>query len=486
MCVFLDKLAEKRIYYMVRENRIQEADKSTCHCELIFTVTCTNFEKNSFYKSGASAPHGSNGQQIGKNIDGDKTAYIYNAGMLLYEETKDYRLNFYYDADGLVTEIGYQTKDDGKYSDETRYFYSRNGQGDIIAIYRCSDSTLVGTYEYDLWGNPVSQNENVFTKKINNKSVTITDEQGILDKNPLRYRGYYYDRETGFYYLNARYYDPVVHRFISADTQIAGLSSDVTGYNLYAYCDNDPINKLDASGEWPQFSNEQKIGFGIAVVATLAVAAGIAALAPELGISACALQTVFWTAVLGQVIGAVAMGAISAGIAYAQGADSDEIWQAAYDGASDGFFGGTIVGTLMGVVASEIGTTACFLAGTPVYTENGKVPIENIKPGDIVLSEDPETGDVEYKRVLEVYINESTELVHLIIDDEEIITIPSHPFYVKNLGFVPAGELNEHSVLVDSAGNELHLQTVRWEHLQSPIPVYQFCGRRLSHIFCWR
>ena len=103
-----------------------------------------------------------------------------------------------------------------------------------------------------------------------------------------------------------------------------------------------------------------------------------------------------------------------------------------------------------------------------------------------MLSEDPETGDVEYKRVLEVYINESTELVHLIIDDEEIITIPSHPFYVKNLGFVPAGELNEHSVLVDSAGNELHLQTVRWEHLQSPIPVYQFCGRRLSHIFCWR
>ena len=122
----------------------------------------------------------SDGQRISKDVGGEKTAYIYNAGMLLYEETKDYRLNFYYDADGLVTEMGYQTKDNGNYSDETRYFYSRNGQGDIIAIYRCSDSTLVGTYEYDLWGNPVSQNENVFTKKVNGKTVTITDEQGIL------------------------------------------------------------------------------------------------------------------------------------------------------------------------------------------------------------------------------------------------------------------------------------------------------------------
>lgn len=69
------------------------------------------------------------------------------------------------------------------------------------------------------------------------------------------------------------------------------------------------------------------------------------------------------------------------------------------------------------------------MAGTPVNAENGKVPIEIIKPGDIVLSEDPETGDVEYKRVLEAYINESAELVHLIIDDEEIITTPSHPHY---------------------------------------------------------
>nr|WP_297707526.1 polymorphic toxin-type HINT domain-containing protein [uncultured Butyrivibrio sp.] len=416
----------------------------------------------------------SDGQRLSKDVDGKKTVYIYNAGMLLAQETDEYRLNFYYDADGLVTEIGYQEKENGNYSKETYYFYTRNGQGDIIGIYRCSDSTLVGTYEYDLWGNPVSKTENVFTTTIKKKEVTIRDEQGILDKNPLRYRGYYYDEETGFYYLNARYYDPKVHRFISADSQIAGVSSDVNGFNLFAYCDNDPVNKIDDSGMWPQMSNEQKIGCGLAIVATIALAAGIAAIAPELGISACALQTVFIAAVAGQAFCSVAIGAISAGIAYMNGADADEIWQAAYDSAADAFLGGTIIGGAVAAIAGGIGATACFLAGTPVNAENGKVPIENIKPGDIVLSEDPETGDGEYKRVIEVYINESTELVHLIIDDEEIITTPSHPFYVKDRGFVPAGELSEHSVLVDSEGNELHLQTVRWEHLQSPIPVYNF------------
>ncbi|WP_242944645.1 RHS repeat-associated core domain-containing protein [Pseudobutyrivibrio sp. OR37] len=64
-------------------------------------------------------------------------------------------------------------------------------------------------------------------------------------RNPLRYRGYYYDSETGFYYLNARYYDPKIHRFISADSQIAGVLGDINGYNLFSYCNNNPVNCQD-------------------------------------------------------------------------------------------------------------------------------------------------------------------------------------------------------------------------------------------------
>ena len=123
---------------------------------------------------------------------------------------------------------------------EVSYFYTRNLQGDIIAIYRNSDSKLIGTYEYDLWGRLVSETE-----------IKGIDTNGILAKNPFRYRGYYYDTETGFYYLNARYYDPEVRRFISADDmEYLGVGDGISGYNLFAYCGNNPVMGYDPTGNW--------------------------------------------------------------------------------------------------------------------------------------------------------------------------------------------------------------------------------------------
>lgn len=71
--------------------------------------------------------------------------------------------------------------------------------------------------------------------------------------NPFRYRGYYYDAESGLYYLQTRYYDPATGRFINADGQISGVGGDIRGYNLFAYCFNNPINMIDPSGNWAQF-----------------------------------------------------------------------------------------------------------------------------------------------------------------------------------------------------------------------------------------
>jgi len=100
-----------------------------------------------------------------------------------------------------------------------------------------------------------------------------SDPNGILTKNPFRYRGYYYDEETGFYYLNARYYDPQVRRFISAD-DIVVLKKDfenITQYNLWAYCFNDPINMTDESGTWPTWAKKAAVValVGVAVVLRL-------------------------------------------------------------------------------------------------------------------------------------------------------------------------------------------------------------------------
>ena len=88
-----------------------------------------------------------------------------------------------------------------------------------------------------------------------------------LYQNPFRYRGYYYDTITGFYYVSSRYYDPEIGRWLNADGQISGVGGDIRGYNLFAYCFNNPVNMSDPTGNWPSW------GQVFAAVATVAVAA---------------------------------------------------------------------------------------------------------------------------------------------------------------------------------------------------------------------
>ena len=118
----------------------------------------------------------------------------------------------------------------------TKYYYVLNLQGDVTEI-RSTSNALVAQYNYDAFGNILS------IKDANGNNITSSTH--IANVNPLRYRGYFYDTETGFYYLNSRYYDPATRRFISADTIIDGRDFD--GMNLYAYCWNNPVTHTDAS-----------------------------------------------------------------------------------------------------------------------------------------------------------------------------------------------------------------------------------------------
>ena len=79
----------------------------------------------------------------------------------------------------------------------------------------------------------------------------MADTLGAI--NPIRYRSYYYDIETGFYYLNSRYYDPEIKRFINADEIVAGVGKELKGYNLFSYCMNNPVNMTDSTGNWPKW-----------------------------------------------------------------------------------------------------------------------------------------------------------------------------------------------------------------------------------------
>ena len=96
-----------------------------------------------------------------------------------------------------------------------------------------SGGATAAWYEYDAWGNVVSVGGNA----------------DIANLNPIRYRGYYYDAETGFYYLNSRYYDPEVCRFINADGYTS-TGQGLLGNNMFAYCLNNPINTNDYSGNY--------------------------------------------------------------------------------------------------------------------------------------------------------------------------------------------------------------------------------------------
>ena len=183
---------------------------------------------------------------------GTTTEYILNGSTILAQNTtyangETETLNFYYSSDGKLIEIGYLKYDgaDGssglKDATENHYSVIRNAMGDVAALYT-ADGTLVGTYEYDPYGLPLATTEN----------TAYTDADGILEKNPFRYRGYYYDSETGWYYLQSRYYDPEVKRFINADS-VDLMTTDCTNimqYNLFIYCNGNPINGYDPSGHF--------------------------------------------------------------------------------------------------------------------------------------------------------------------------------------------------------------------------------------------
>ena len=133
-------------------------------------------------------------------------------------------LDFIYDASGKPFALKYSA--DGT-SFQT-YYYVLNLQGDVVKLIQ-ANGHVVAQYTYDAWGYILSSGGN------------------LAEINPLRYRGYYYDSETGFYYLQSRYYDPVNRRFINADGLISSNWS-FSGLNMFAYCENDPVGRSDPSG----------------------------------------------------------------------------------------------------------------------------------------------------------------------------------------------------------------------------------------------
>ncbi len=131
-------------------------------------------------------------------------------------------LTYYYGANGVI----------GFHYNGTDYYYRKNLQGDVIAIYTAA-GVLVAEYQYDAWGKILNV--------INHNGFNV----GAI--NPFRYRSYYFDQETGLYYVSSRYYDPEIGRFINADGFIS-TGQEISGHNMFSFCGNNSVNGTDPSG----------------------------------------------------------------------------------------------------------------------------------------------------------------------------------------------------------------------------------------------
>ncbi len=185
--------------------------------EWSFGRQLTKFDTNTY-------TYNEDGIRTSKTVGGITTTYYLDGTNIIEQNDGTNTLHFHYDSNDEVIGFTYNEAD---------YFYVKNSMSDIIGIVDDSGNLIV-SYAYDAWG----------------KVLSVTGSNTELGNlNPFRYRSYYYDSDIEMYYLQSRYYDPEVCRFINSDdVNYIGLAGTVDSYNAFAYCENNPVNDSDPSG----------------------------------------------------------------------------------------------------------------------------------------------------------------------------------------------------------------------------------------------
>ena len=272
----------------------------------------------------------------GRRLRKNSIKFYYDSEGTLLKQSNG--LEFFYGADGLVAI---------KYGG-LPYLCRKDMLGNILALLDSSGNIVV-QYKYDAWGNHTVTDAN---------GNAITDANHIGNLNPFRYRGYYFDCETGFYFLQSRYYDPEVGRFLNMDSIEYADPESVNGINLYAYCGNNPVMGYDPDGTWDWLR-----AIAVVALAVVAVAAVVAVTVATGGAAA--------PVVAGAVIGAGISGVSSAAsqLATTGTIDAGQLIVDMSIGAVSGAFGGSAIGVGGMTIASFATGAAGSLASDWVAEE---------------------------------------------------------------------------------------------------------------------
>ena len=202
-----------------------------------YYFTWSGRELASATKGGKTYSFGYNDEGIrtSKTVNGVTTTYYLSGSQIIAEQNPNYTIIYLYEQDGSPFGFQYLSSSYSSATAWDSYIYEKNMQGDIVGIYNLWGGKLA-SYTYDAWGN--------FTVTYHNGGGSTS-----VTKNPLTYRGYYYDQDLGLYYLNARYYDSKVGRWINADGFVS-TGQGLIGNNMFSYCGNNPIMRVDTNGQF--------------------------------------------------------------------------------------------------------------------------------------------------------------------------------------------------------------------------------------------
>ncbi|MCC3865688.1 Hint domain-containing protein [Terrisporobacter petrolearius] len=411
-----------------------------------------------------------NGQRVEKSENGQSTKYYYQNDAVLYttgkadtstelEEPENVEkltgvtsLNLMVASGNAIATV----RDISSTEGEKYYFYNKDMRESTTNLVNVEGKSEV-SYEYTDFGETeINGDENFY--------------------NEICYTGGIYDNKTGLYYLNARYYNPEDGRFLTEDTY-RGEFTDPSSLHLYAYCTNNPIAYTDPSGHFPVWGVINAAwgaydGYQYAKKKNLRGWKKAGAI-----VGGAVLGTIdpFKKLKVGKVVKRVAKIAKKrkstkaiAKRVYRAVRKSKVVTKRSYRKAS------RKATKTYRTVRCKITKKGCFTAGTLISTEDGLVPIEDIEEGDLVWAQNPETGEVDLKKVAQTFEKETDTILYIKVAGEVIEATEQHVFYIDGVGWIPASMIEEGDVVVLQSGDKSAVEKIDKVVHNELIRVYNF------------